>query len=213
MGLLALVGVLVLGGCGSDEPAAPDAANGSGAANVDPFLIRDGEQPALRLDGAASTIVGVNALAEHWRLPQAAAKQMRDRGFISFTTQRTAGRDAGGVHEVLLFKTPEGARDQMEYDLRSSTIHATLPETKIRRFTVPDVTGARGWTGNDLHGNPIGTVQWVQGRCLMLLVSEGDLPLSRCSRPASGRSTSVPKATARSPRCPTVRVGCLTIGR
>lgn len=39
-----------------------------------------------------------------------------------------------------------------------------------------DVPGARGWTGTDLHGNPIGTVQWVQGRCTLLLVSEGDLP-------------------------------------
>ena len=57
-----------------------------------------------------------------------------------------------------------------------TTIHATLPETKIRRFTVRDVPGARGWTGSDLHGNPIGTVHWVQGRCMLLLVSEGDLP-------------------------------------
>ena len=64
----------------------------------------------------------------------------------------------------------------MAYDLRASTIHATLPETKIRRFTVRDVPGVRGWTGSDLHGNPIGTVHWVQGRCMLLLVSEGDLP-------------------------------------
>ena len=118
----------------------------------------------------------MNAIANHWRLAPAAAQQLRDRGFISFTTRRTLGRDAAGVHEVLLFRTPEGARDQMAYDLRASTIHATLPETKIRRFTVRDVTGARGWTGSDLHGNPIGTVQWVQGRCMLLLVSEGDLP-------------------------------------
>ncbi len=176
VGLLAVgLGYAAIRGGDKDE-----AANGngrSGARGVDRFLMRNGEQPGFRPDGDALTVVGVNAIANHWRLAPAAAQQLRDRGFISFTTRRTLGRrDAAGVHEVLLFRTPEGARDQMAYDLRASTIHATLPETKIRRFTVRDVTGARGWTGSDLHGNPIGTVQWVQGRCMLLLVSEGDLP-------------------------------------
>jgi hypothetical protein len=165
---------------GDVEPAAPHVANGtagSGARDVDRFLMRRGEQPGFRPDGEASTIVGVNAIAKYWQLAPADAQQLRDRGFISFTTRRTLGRrGAAGVHELLLFRTPEGARDQMAYDLRASTIHATLPETTIRRFTVGDVPGARGWTGTDLHGNPIGTVQWVQGRCMLLLVSEGDLP-------------------------------------
>ena len=159
----------------ADTSAAPTGRL-SGARSVERFLMRSGEQPGFRPDGDASTVVGVNAIANYWRLAPAAAQQLRDRGFISFTTQRTLGRDAGGVHEVLLFMTPEGARDQLAYDLRATTIHATLPETKIRRFTVRDVPGARGWTGSDLHGNPIGTVQWVQGRCMLLLVSEGDLP-------------------------------------
>jgi hypothetical protein len=179
----ALVVALVLSGSacgGDDEPAAPEAANGnarSGARDVDRFLMRNGEQPGFRPEGDAFTVVGVNAIADYWQLAPAAAQQLRDRGFISFTTRRTvSGRDAGGVNEVLLFTNPEGARDQMAYDLRASTIHATLPQTKIRRFTVRDVPGARGWTGSDLHGNPIGTVQWVQGRCMFLLVSEGDLP-------------------------------------
>jgi hypothetical protein len=178
-----LVVALVLSGSacgGDDEPAAPEAANGnalSGARDVDRFLMRNGEQPGFRPDGGASTVVGVDAIATSWNLPRAAAQQLRDSGFISFTTRRTlSGREAAGVSEVLLFSTPEGARDQMAYDLRASTIHATLPETKIRRFGVRDVPGARGWTGSDLHGNPIGTVHWVQGRCMLLLVSEGDLP-------------------------------------
>ena len=178
-----LVVALVLSGSacgGDDEPAAPEAANGnarSGARDVDRFLMRNGEQPGFRPEGDAFTVVGVNAIADYWQLAPAAAQQLRDRGFVSFTTRRTvSGRDAGGVNEVLLFRSPEGARDQMAYDLRASTIHATLPQTKIRRFRVRDVPGARGWVGSDLHGNPIGTVQWVQGRCMFLLVSEGDLP-------------------------------------
>ena len=174
VGLLA-VGIGYAAIRGGDEDEAANGNGRSGARDVDRFLMRNGEQPGFRPDGDALTIVGVNAIANYWELPRAAAQQQRDRGFISFTTQRTLARGAGGVNEVLLFRTPEGARDQMAYDLRASTIHATLPETKIRRFTVRD-TGARGWTGSDLHGNPIGTVQWVQGRCLLLLVSEGDLP-------------------------------------
>lgn len=174
--------LLIVSACGDegdDDSAAPGAANAnaqSGARDVSRFLMRDGEEPGFRPDGDAMTVVGVDALAQHWGLPPADAQQLRERGFISFTTRRTTGRDAGGVSEVLLFKTPEGARDQMTHDLSASTIHATLPDTEIRRFTVRDVPGGRGWTGSDLHGNPIGTVQWVQGRCLLLLVSEGDLP-------------------------------------
>ena len=178
--VLILLSVLSLGACGGDEDDAANTSavpNGrSGAQDVDRFLMRNGEQPGFRPDGDASTVVGVNAIASQWQLTPAAAQQLRDRGFVSFTTRRTLGRDAAGVNEVLLFETPEGARDQLAYDLRESTIHATLPETTIRRFTVRDVPGARGWTGSDLHGNPIGTVQWVQGRCMLLLVSEGNLP-------------------------------------
>ena len=174
-----LVVALTLAGsaCGGGEPTAPEGASEtvrSGAQNVDRFLVRDGEEPGFRPDGEASTVVGVDALAAYWALTPAAAQQLRERGFISFTTRRTHGRDAGGVSEVLLFSTPEGAREQMEHDLRASTIREILPETEIRRFTVPDVPGARGWTGSDLHGNPIGTVVWVQGRCELMLVSEGD---------------------------------------
>lgn len=158
------------GGDGGDEPAAAEPRT------LDSFLVRDGEEPGFSPDGEAMTVVGVDALADYWRLSPAAAQQLRDRGFSSFSSRRTAGRDAGGVSEVLLFATPEGAQAQLTHDLRASTIHETLPDTEIRRFTVSDVPGARGWTGTDLHGNPIGTVEWVQGRCVLLLVSEGDLP-------------------------------------
>jgi hypothetical protein len=167
------------GGDGDDESAAPEAANGktqSGPRGLDRFLMRNGEEPGFRPDGDAFTVVGVDAFAEHARLSRAEAQQLRENEFISFTMRRTlAGRDAAGVSEVRLFATPEGARDEMTYELRASTIHALLPKTKIRRFTVRGVPGARGWTGSDLHGNPIGTVHWVQGRCMLVLVSEGDV--------------------------------------
>jgi hypothetical protein len=168
------------GADGDDESVAPAPTNGtapSPAPDVDQFLMRNGEEPGFRPDGDAFEVVGVDAFAEHARLLPAEVQQLRENGFISFTQRRTlAGRDAAGVSEVRLFATSEGARNEMAFELRASTIHAILPETKIRRFTVRDVPGARGWIGSDLHGNPIGTVHWVQGRCMLVLVSEGDIP-------------------------------------
>jgi hypothetical protein len=178
-----VVALLLLGAAcgddGEDESAAPAATNGSAetaARDLDRFLVRDGEEPGFSPDGDALTIVGVDAFAAHARLLPAEVRQLRENGFISFAQRRTlAGPDAAGVSEVKLFKTSEGARNEMAFELRAGTIHAILPETKIRRFAVRDVPGARGWTGSDLHGNPIGTLHWVQGRCMLVLVSEGEI--------------------------------------
>jgi hypothetical protein len=178
--LLALTVFLsACGDDGDDETAARETTNGnarSNAPDLDRFLVRKGEEPGFRPDGDASTIVGVDAFANDPELSPAYVQQLRESGFISFTTRRTlAGDVAAGVSEVLLFATAEGARDWMTYELRARTIHARLPSTEIRRFTVRGVPGARGWTGTDLHGNPIGTAHWAQGRCNLVLVSEGEV--------------------------------------
>jgi hypothetical protein len=133
---------------GDDETAASETTTGnarSDAPDVDRFLMRKGEEPGFRPDGDASTVVGVDAFANDPELPPAFVQQLRENGFISFTTRRTlAGGDvAAGVSEVLLFATPEGARNWMKYELRARTIHARLPKTKIRRFTVRGVPRAR----------------------------------------------------------------------
>jgi hypothetical protein len=164
------------GGDGDDETAATTDSAPSAARDLDRFLMRDGEEPGFSPDGDPLTVVGVDAFAAHARLLPAEVRQLRQNGFISFTQLRTlADPDAAGVSEVKLFATPEGARKEMAFELRASTIHAILPETKIRRFAVGDVPGASGWTGSDLHGNSIGTLHWVQGRCMLVLVSEGDI--------------------------------------
>jgi hypothetical protein len=168
------------GGDDDDEPPAPEATTEnaqSGAADLDRFLVRDGEEPGSRPSGDAFTIEGVDAFADYARLSRAEVRQLRQNEFVSFTTVRTiGGRDGAGVSEMRLFATPEGARNEMTYELRASTIRALLPKTKIRRFRVSGVPGGRGWTGSDLHGNPIGTAHWVQGRCMLVLVSEGEVP-------------------------------------
>lgn len=198
-----LVVALVLSGSacgGDDEPAAPEAANGnapSGARNVDRFLMRNGEQPGFRPDGDASTVVGVNAIAKYWKLSPAAAQQLRDRGFISFTTRRTLGREAGGVSEVLLFGTPEGARNQMAYDLRASTIHATLPETKIPASGCATSRARAAGPGATCTATPSAPCSGCRVAACSCSSARASSPSSRCSRPVRGRSTSEPGATAR----------------
>jgi hypothetical protein len=51
-----------------------------------------------------------------------------------------------------------------------------FPGARIARFRVPGVPDARGFTGPDLHGNPIGHVYWTQDRCMMLIGLETDGP-------------------------------------
>ena len=91
------------------------------------------------------------------------------------TLQPLSGDDgSGGVTTVLLFKTAEGARDWLEFETSDEGIDSMVPGAKPKRFKVPGVPGARGWTGRDRHDNPIGHGFWVQGRCEMVLGNEGE---------------------------------------
>ena len=102
-------------------------------------------------------------------------ERLRRAGFISITFQPLNGDDGNsGVTTVLLFKTAEGARDWLEYETSDEGIDSMVPGAKPKRFTVPGVPGARGWTGGDRRDHPIGHVFWVQGRCEMVLGNEGE---------------------------------------
>ena len=57
----------------------------------------------------------------------------------------------------------------MAYETSDEAIQHQNSGTTIKRFRVPDVPGASGWTGPDLHGNAIGHVYWTQGRCMLLV--------------------------------------------
>ena len=76
---------------------------------------------------------------------------------------------------MLLFESEAGARDWMAYETSDEVIRL-VPGAKIRRFEVPGVPGATGWTGPDLHGNAIGQVYWVQDRCMLLIGLETEGP-------------------------------------
>ncbi len=107
-------------------------------------------------------------------VPDDEARRLRRAGFLAFTFQPVVvdGGNAG-VTNVHLFETARGARDWMAWETSDEGIHRQIPDTKIDRFTVSGIPGARGWTGTDLHGNRIGTVLWVQGRCMMVIGNEG----------------------------------------
>ncbi len=54
-------------------------------------------------------------------------------------------------------------------------IRALGPVEDLRYFAVPGVPGARGWTASEPH---VGNVQWVQGRCMLVLGNQGPGPFA-----------------------------------
>ena len=109
-------------------------------------------------------------------LSEDGAERLRRSGYISTTFQPAEGISSAGVSSVLLFETESGARDWMAYETSDASIQHQIPGAKIERFQVLDLPGARGWTGPDLHGNAIGQVYWIQGRCMMLIGLEVEGP-------------------------------------
>ena len=145
------------------------------SSDLERFLLRDGEEPGFKRIAAPRTDTGVEAFVLGGDVPDDEAQRLRRAGFIAFMFQPVVvdGGNAG-VTNVHLFETARGARDWMEWETSDEGIHRQIPDTKIHRFAVSGIPGARGWTGTDLHGNRIGTVFWVQGRCMMVIGNEGE---------------------------------------
>jgi hypothetical protein len=169
---------LGVAGCADDDDddgATSVAASGEAPpaeVNVERFLMQPGEEPGFEPGEEPGTEHGAQALAGGYAAEE--VRRLRRAGFISLTFQPLSGdRGNAGVSTVLLFKTPEGARDWLRYETSDEGIDSMVPGAKPRRFRVSGVPGARGWTGRDRHGNPIGHVFWVQGRCELLLGNEG----------------------------------------
>jgi hypothetical protein len=179
-----VIGLAACGGDDGDENTAQAAANGtprSGDWDPDRFLMQDGEEPGFR-QGAApgatpssgETITGVRAFVEEMQLPPADARRLRDEGFISFAVQPIRGpRETAGITNVALFATAEGAQHNMAHELRTDVIRAFGPVAHLRRFTVPGIPGARGWTASEPQ---VGNLWWVQGRCVLVLGNQGPGP-------------------------------------
>jgi hypothetical protein len=190
--LLALTAWLpACGDDGDDGTTAPEAANGtppSGAPHLDQFLMRKGEEPGFRRVGGPRTLTGVEAFVNDMHLTQADARRLRSEGFISFTAQPTRGPQTAGITNVALYATAEGAEHSLAHELRPNVIR-TFPVANLRYFTVPDISGARGWTASKPH---VGNLLWVQGRCMLVLGNQGpgpfESPLSTGARASYERT-------------------------
>jgi hypothetical protein len=178
-----VIGLAACGGDDGDENTAQAAANAtppSGARALDRFLMQGGEEPGFRRGAApgatpssGETITGVRAFVEEMHLPPADARRLRREGFISFAVQPIRGPRTAGVSNVALFATAEGAKHNLAHELRTDVIRAFGPVANLRRFTVPGIPGARGWTASEPH---VGNLWWVQGRCVLVLGNQGPGP-------------------------------------
>ncbi|PVG83265.1 hypothetical protein DDE18_08175 [Nocardioides gansuensis] len=165
---------MLIVGCGGESDRATsttDTATTVAPSNLDRYLLQADEVPGLEPMSSPQTVSG-----EPFDLPTGGAERLRRSGYISTTYQPAEGHRSGGVSSVLLFETEARARNWMAYETSDEAIQHQIPGAKIERFQVPDVPGAQGWTGPDLHGNAIGHVYWTQGRCMMLIGLEVEGP-------------------------------------
>ncbi len=168
-----VVGML-LAGCNGDSDRPTRTADTSKTAKppgLEKYLLQDDEVPGLEPIASPQADTG-----QPFDLSEDGVERLARTGYISTTYQPADGNRGAGVSSILLFKTEAGARDWMAYETSDEAIHDQIPDTKITRFKVPDVPGANGWTGTDLHGYAIGHVYWTQGRCMMLVGLEVEGP-------------------------------------
>ena len=188
LGILTLVtlaiGLAACGGDDGDENTAPEAANDNAPADapdLDRFLMRKGEEPGFR-PGAApgaqpasgGTITGLKAFVEEMQLAPADERRLRSEGFVSYSFEPIRGPRTAGITNVTLYATAKGAKHSLAHETRTDVIRS-FGHAGLRRFSVPGVPGARGWTASEPH---VGNVYWVQGRCMLVLGNQGPGPFA-----------------------------------
>jgi hypothetical protein len=177
--LAVAVAIMLPVGCGDGDADTEDATTGaaqttapdSTKVDLTTFLMRPGEEPGFKPVETPQVQKGVDALL----MPGVDPERAERSGFISTAYQPIEAEDrkAAGVTVVNLFESEAQARDWSTYESSREGIKA-FAESKVRPFTVPDVPGARGRSGLDSHGNRVGYVFWVQGRCSFVLANETD---------------------------------------
>ena len=183
-----LVCALIVG-CGEDPDRAPSTADeiqstapstsaapstSTAPSKLERYLLKTDEVPGLAPVDSPHVDTGPPP-----DLTEDGPELLRSSGYISTTYQPAYGGRGAGVSSVMLFKTAAGARDWMAYETSGRLLRHQIPDVTIKRFQVPGVPGvpgAHGWTGPDLHGNSIGHVYWIQGRCMLLIGLEVEGP-------------------------------------
>lgn len=168
-------GAFVASGCGGSAPEAAKTTARQDKVDYTRFLMRDGEQPGFR---RVENVVTEDAetFAENAGLTKAELSRMRSAGMGLGTYQPTEGPNSRGVTSVTLFATALGARQWLAHEQREDYIRRHMPDGgKLRRFVVPGIPGARGWSASK-GSHIVGNIFWVQERCLMILGYESTGP-------------------------------------
>ena len=174
--LVALAGgALMASGCGESAPEAAKANAHPDKVDYTRLLMRDGEQPGFRRVGSVVT-EDAATYAENARLTKPELRRMRNAGMGLATFQPTEGPNSRGVTSVTLFASAQDARQWLAQEQREDYIRRLMPGAgKLRRFVVPGIPGARGWSASK-GSHIVGNIFWVQGRCLMILGHETSGP-------------------------------------
>ena len=165
---------LLAAGCGEDPASTPrrsEAPRSAAPADVERYLLEADDIPGL-----APVSTPFTDPADPFELDEEGARRLERSGYVSSTYQPAEGDGIAGVSSVLLFDTEAGAQDWMAYETSIEALELQIPDGRFRRFEVPAIPGATGWTGPDLHGNAIGNVYWTQGRCMLIISIEVEGP-------------------------------------
>jgi hypothetical protein len=148
------------------------------------MLLTAGEEPGFTPAPGIQTYA-LAGWAEAASLSSGDRHRLQTEGFVRAAVEQTSDAGDSGVSNVQEFTSPTGARAALSYDGAAKTELLRQPKnTRLEHFSVPAVPGAVGYalTG---PGAPAATnVIWVEGRCELILGSQGSAPLD--SRVGSG---------------------------
>ncbi len=183
LGVLILATLAIgLAACGGadDKPSANGAVAADvhkAKAGVERFLLARGEEPGYEPSGDVEKLSSAEEYAARGPRPQAEARRLRDEGFVSFVRRPLEGKEGSGVTSLLLFASAAGAEREAAAERRSLDVN--FRGWTLKRFDVPGVPGAFGWTATNKDasdappGERVGNIVWVEGRCEMTLGNAG----------------------------------------
>ena len=172
-----------LGGCGGDDDDETSDKEGvtTGTQKAPPglerFLLRRGEEPGYEPSGPVEELSSAEEFAARGPRPEAEARRLSEGGFVSFARRELEGKDGPGVTSLMLFASAAGAKGEAAEE--RSNLDADYRGWTLKRFDVPGVPGAFGWTATNRsspdapRGERVGNVTWVEGRCTMTLGNSG----------------------------------------
>jgi len=144
------------------------------AVSLTRFIARAGEEPGFVPHGRPQTSSTASAwvAGEPRGQRKADSARLRREGFVRAVAQQMTylpnPRNGGGLSWVMELGSSNAALAEQRVQLRQTI--AAQGKVKIRRFSIPGVPGAKGFTAT-LPGQPGGAANalFTEGRCLLLI--------------------------------------------